>query len=79
MARSLVARAIVALDGQPVWREGVVTDNGGWILDVHGWRMTDPVGLEAKLNQIPGVISVGLFAKRPADEVVIGGRVRAKR
>ena len=79
MARSLVAREIVALDGQPVWREGVVTDNGGWILDVHGWRMTDPVGLEAKLNQIPGVISVGLFARRGADEVVIGDRVRQPR
>jgi ribose 5-phosphate isomerase A len=79
MARSLVARAIVALDGQPVWREGVVTDNGGWILDVHGWRMTDPVALEAKLNQIPGVISVGLFAARPADDVVIGDRIRARR
>ena len=79
MARSLVARAIVALDGQPVWREGVVTDNGGWILDVHGWRMTDPVGLEAKLNQIPGVISVGLFAKRPADDVIIGDQLRSKR
>jgi ribose 5-phosphate isomerase A len=79
MARSLVARAIVALDGQPVWREGVTTDNGGWILDVHGWRITDPVGLEAKLNQIPGVISVGLFAARPADDVIIGDRVRARR
>ncbi|HZH42977.1 MAG TPA: ribose-5-phosphate isomerase RpiA [Lysobacter sp.] len=74
MARSLVARRIVALtDGQPVWREGVVTDNGNWILDVHNLHITDPVALEAQLNQIPGVVSVGLFARRPADVVIIGG------
>ncbi|MFZ5663157.1 MAG: ribose-5-phosphate isomerase RpiA [Pseudomonadota bacterium] len=74
MARSLVARRIVALtDGQPVWREGVVTDNGNWILDVHHLRITDPVALEAQLNQIPGVVSVGLFARRPADVVIVGG------
>ena len=79
MARSLVARAIADLDGQPVWREGVVTDNGNWILDVHGWRIQDPVALEARLNQIPGVVTVGLFAARAADDVVIGERVRAKR
>ncbi len=76
MARSLVARAIVGLGGQPVWREGVVTDNGNWILDVHHWRITDPVALEARLNQIPGVVTCGLFAARPADEVIIGGQVR---
>lgn len=79
MARSLVARTVAEMDGQPVWREGVVTDNGGWIIDVHGWRMQDPVGLEAKLNQIPGVISVGLFAARPADDVIIGDRIRPRR
>lgn len=79
MARSLVARAVAQMDGQPVWREGVVTDNSGWIIDVHGWRMQDPVGLEAKLNQIPGVISVGLFAARPADDVIIGDRIRPRR
>jgi len=76
MARSLVARELVALGGQPVWREGVVTDNGNWILDVHHWRIADPVGLEAKVNQIPGVVTCGLFAARAADEVVIGGNVR---
>jgi ribose 5-phosphate isomerase A len=76
MARSLVARRIVELGGQPVWREGVTTDNGNWILDVHHWRITDPVGLEAKLNQIVGVVTCGLFAARPADEVVINGQVR---
>ena len=76
MARSLVAREIVRLQGQPVWREGVVTDNGNWILDVHNWQVTDPVGLEAQLNQIPGVVTCGLFARRPADVVVVDGVVR---
>lgn len=74
MARSLVAREIVAATaGQPVWREGVVTDNGNWVLDVHGLSITDPVILERELNQIPGVVSVGLFARRPADVVIVGG------
>ena len=73
MARSLVARAIVAATGaQPVWREGVVTDNGNWILDVHGLAITEPLILERELNQIPGVVSVGLFARRPADVVIVG-------
>jgi len=73
MARSYVAREIVALGGQPVWREATVTDNGNWILDVHNWQITDPVGLEAKLNQITGVVYVGLFAKRAADIVIVDG------
>ncbi|HEY1136125.1 MAG TPA: ribose-5-phosphate isomerase RpiA [Xanthomonadaceae bacterium] len=74
MARSLVAREIVRITGgQPVWRDGVVTDNGNWILDVHGLAITDPVGMERDLNQIPGVVSVGLFARRPADVVIVGG------
>ena len=75
MARSLVAREIVALTrAQPVWREGVVTDNGNVILDIHGLEITDPVSLESALNQIPGVVSVGLFARRPADVVIVGGQ-----
>ena len=74
MARSLVARAILAqTGGQPVWREGVITDNGNWVLDVHGLAIGDPVALEAALNQIPGIVSVGLFARRPADVVIVGG------
>jgi ribose 5-phosphate isomerase A len=74
MARSLVAREILAMTGgQPVWRQGVTTDNGNWVLDVHGLAITDPLALETALNQIPGVVSVGLFAKRPADVVIIGG------
>ena len=74
MARSMIARAIVAATGaQPVWREGVQTDNGNWILDVHGLAISEPLVLERELNQIPGVVSVGLFARRPADVVIVGG------
>ena len=73
MARSYVAREIVARGGQPVWREGTVTDNGNWILDVHNWQLVDPVGMEAELNQITGVVCVGLFAKRAADIVIVDG------
>ena len=74
MARSLVAREILAsTGGQPVWRQGVVTDNGNVVLDVHNLRIADPVALETAINQIPGVVSVGLFARRPADVVIVGG------
>jgi len=73
MARSYVAREIVARGGQPVWREGKVTDNGNWILDVYNWQIVDPVGMEAELNQITGVVCVGLFAKRAADIVIVDG------
>lgn len=81
MARSLVARRILELTGgQPVWRmdateRGVVTDNGNAILDIHGLAITDPVGLETEINQIPGVVSVGLFARRPADIVIVGSEM----
>ena len=74
MARSLVAREILRLTGgQPVWRDGVVTDNGNVILDIHNLSIVDPVGIERDLNQIPGVVAVGLFARRPADVVIVGG------
>jgi ribose 5-phosphate isomerase A len=74
MARSLVAREVLAMTGgQPVWRQGTVTDNGNWVLDIHGLSISDPVALEQALNQIPGVVSVGLFARRPADVVIVGG------
>ncbi|WP_448130756.1 ribose-5-phosphate isomerase RpiA [Stenotrophomonas rhizophila] len=74
MARSLVARRIMDMTGgQPAWREGVVTDNGNVILDIHHLEITDPVKLERELNQLPGVVSVGLFARRPADVVIVGG------
>ena len=72
MARSLVARALVKLGGNPVWRDGVITDNGNWILDVHGLRISDPVAMEREINQIVGVVSVGLFAARRADVVLTG-------
>jgi len=72
MARSLIGREIVKRSGQPVWRDGVVTDNGNWIIDVHGWQIADPVALESELNQLAGVVSVGLFARRPADVVLVG-------
>ncbi len=75
MARSLVGREIVKRGGNPVWRDGVVTDNGNWVIDVHGWQITDPVGLEADLSQIPGVVTVGLFARRPANVVLVGDKV----
>ncbi len=75
MARGHVARAIVQRAGTPVWRDGFVTDNGNIILDVHGWHIDDPVTLETELNQIAGVVCVGLFAQRPADIVLIGGDV----
>jgi ribose 5-phosphate isomerase A len=72
MARALVARVLAARGGRPVWREGFVTDNGNHILDVHGLVITDPVALERELNQIAGVVTVGLFAARPADQLLIG-------
>ena len=72
MARSHVAREIVKRGGQPVWRDGVTTDNGNWILDVHNLSIVDPVGLEREFNQIVGVVTVGLFAARPADIVLCG-------
>ena len=73
MARSYVARRLVALGGQPVWREGVVTDNGNQILDVHGLTLTDPVAFETQVNQIAGVVTVGLFAHRGADVILVAG------
>ena len=72
MARSYVAREIVARGGQPVWREQCTTDNGNQILDVHGLEIIDPPSLERDLNQIAGVVTVGLFAQRPADLLIIG-------
>jgi ribose 5-phosphate isomerase A len=73
MARSHVARRLVALGGNPVWRERVVTDNGNVILDVHHLRLTDPGAFETAVNQIAGVVTVGLFAHRGADEIIVAG------
>jgi ribose 5-phosphate isomerase A len=72
MARSYVARELVRLGGQPVWREGVLTDNGNVILDVHHLDLGDPKAVESVLNQIAGVVTAGLFAHRGADELLVG-------
>lgn len=72
MARSYVARRLAALGGQPVWRENFVTDNGNCILDVRGLRIVDPVTLESEINNIVGVVSNGLFARRAADVLLVG-------
>jgi ribose 5-phosphate isomerase A len=72
LARTLVARYLSARGGRPLWREGFVTDNGNHILDVHGLTIADPVALEHELNQITGVVTVGLFAVRPADVLLVG-------
>ena len=75
MARSYVARELVLLGGHPEWRmmddKGVVTDNGNWIIDVHGLSIADPVALETAINQIAGVITNGLFARRGADVALL--------
>ena len=72
MARSAVARQLVKLGGRPEYRQGVVTDNGNVILDVHGLEILDAVALENAINGIPGVVTVGLFANRGADVALIG-------
>jgi ribose 5-phosphate isomerase A len=73
MARSYVARQLVKLGGQPVWRAGVVTDNGNVILDVHHLRLENPIAMEDAINRIAGVVTVGLFAHRTADVLLIAG------
>lgn len=73
MARSYVARKLVGLGGQPEYRSGVVTDNGNAILDVHNLQITDPLALESTVNMIAGVVTVGLFAHRPADVLLVAG------
>jgi len=72
MARSYVARRLARLGGEPVLREGFVTDNGNQILDVRGLTIEDPAALETEVNQITGVVTVGLFAHRPADVLLVG-------
>ena len=72
IARSFVAREIVKLHGDPVYRQGFVTDNGNVILDVHNLIILNPVKLEVTLNNIPGIVTNGLFACRPADDLLVG-------
>ena len=71
MAQEFVARRMVKMRGQPVWREGFVTDNGNHILDIHDLQIANPIDMEARINRIPGVVTVGLFAHRPADILLI--------
>ena len=73
MAQSYVARQMVKAGGQPIWREGFVTDNGNHIIDVHNLKIANPLELETRFNQIAGVVTVGIFANRPADVLLIGG------
>jgi ribose 5-phosphate isomerase A len=73
MARSFVARELVKLGGMPELRQGVTTDNGNLILDVRGLTIMKPMELEGEINQIPGVVTNGLFARRPADVLLLAG------
>lgn len=79
MARSYVARELVKLGGTPVWRQGLVTDNGNLILDVEGLAIHQPRELEQVINNIPGVVTVGLFALRGADVLILGTATGARR
>ena len=72
MARELATRQLTAMGGRPVWRRNVVTDNGNQILDVHDLQIREPLALENAINQLAGVVTVGLFAARPADVVIVG-------
>ncbi len=71
MAQAFVSRKLIKLRAQPIWREGFVTDNGNHILDVHDLNISNPLEMEARLNQIPGILTVGIFAQRPADILLI--------
>ena len=71
MAQEMVARRMLKMRGQPIWREGFVTDNGNHILDVHNLQIANPIDMEMRINRIPGVVTVGLFADRPADILLI--------
>jgi ribose 5-phosphate isomerase A len=79
MARSYVARQFLKVRGQPVWREGVVTDNGNHILDVRNLQISNPVEFESRFNQVAGIVTVGLFANRPADVILLADDSGVKR
>jgi ribose 5-phosphate isomerase A len=78
MAQSYVARQMVKAGGQPIWRQDFVTDNGNHIIDVHNLKIVNPIELETRFNQIAGVVTVGIFANRPADILLIGGGAGVK-
>ncbi|MFQ5983530.1 MAG: ribose-5-phosphate isomerase RpiA, partial [Woeseiaceae bacterium] len=71
MAQAFVARQLVKMRAQPIWRENFVTDNGNHILDVHNLTISNPLEMETRLNQLPGVLTVGIFAHRPADVLLV--------
>ena len=71
MARSFVAREVIKKQGMPIWRENFITDNGNIILDINHMEILEPIQLEKDFNKIPGVLTVGLFADRPADNVLV--------
>lgn len=73
MAQEFVARRMLKMRGQPIWREGFVTDNGNHILDIHNLQIANPIDMEARINRMPGVVTVGIFAHRPADILLIAG------
>lgn len=73
MAQAFVARQLVKMRGQPIWRENFVTENGNHILDIHNLSITNPLEMETRLNQLPGVLTVGIFSHRPADALLIAG------
>ena len=79
MARTWVARQFLKVRGQPVWRENFVTDNGNHILDVHNLQISNPVEFESRFNQVPGIVTVGLFANRPADVILLADDSGVKR
>tara|TARA_Y100000389_G_C17287918_1_gene426438 strand:- start:60 stop:719 length:660 start_codon:yes stop_codon:yes gene_type:complete len=72
MAQTLIKQQIIKMNGKPIWREGFITDNGNYILDVHNLKISDPIKIESLINEIPGVITVGIFAKQAADIILIG-------
>ena len=81
MAQEFITRRLMKMRGQPVWREGFITDNGNHILDVHGLKISNPLEMEARIDRLPGVVTVGIFALRPADILLIAhaGGVREMR
>ncbi len=72
MAQEFVSRRMLKMRGQPIWREGFITDNGNHVLDIHNLQITIPLDMEARINSFPGVVTVGIFADRPADILLIG-------
>ncbi len=73
MAQEFVSRRLLKMRGNPIWREGFVTDNGNHILDVEDLQISNPLEMEARINRIPGVVTVGIFADRPADILLVAG------